>query len=227
MIPQLIKINKDTGDVELHDDVYVIYPFNKLIKTRMFMEGDHDGRKKHMHLLIFKFIYLYANYRSRVAAIPDKERMTRAIKDAGLDTRTFKVDALIQSCITRYIEHIDDEIPSARILISLNKGMMLSSYAIDTYSEQMNYVINSNNKAMNTLLMDETLDAEERDKCLMSLANSNSLLQTNLESMMTISKQLPSNIEAIRKLEKAVDEEEAQAKKLAGNKTKGRREDPK
>lgn len=201
-----------------HDAIRGMEPFNTILRRKRTMVGDADGRRKKFNFSELMYIYFMADYNSYHRALPKKEKHKKCRDDAGLPDH-WTPDEVVIKGVRKYREIIDKYIPSARILISLDKGLGMAAIAVDSYSEQMEILLEISSEQIKNVGKD---DPEAMDVIMQT----NALVRANIKEIMSIGKDLPKTIDGIKSLQVQVRKEEGSAKELAGGKKKNRREDP-
>lgn len=206
-----------TGELVInHDAIRGMEPFASILSRKRIMDGDSDGRKKVFNFMELKYIYYMADYDVHHTGLTDNERPIKARQDAGFDKK-WKPDELVIAGIAKYIEVVDKYIPTARTLISILKGLAMSSIGIDSYTKQMQLVIEANEASL-VDIKDEQIRAE--------IELNNKLIQSNIKEILDIAIKLPKVLDTITALQGKVRKEEGSAKLLQGDKNKRNREDP-
>jgi len=200
-----------------HDAIRGIEPFATLLKRQRKSKGDADGRKKILNFKELKYIYFMADWDTYHRGLSDYDRPKKAKKDCGLPV-TWSSDKVVKACIKKYKEIIDYYIPSARILIAIEKGLSMSATAIESYIAQMELVIQMNNK----LMKDASITPLEAE----SIMESNKIVQVNITEILSLGTKLPKTLDGVTALQEKVRKESGTAKKLQGDKIKRNREDP-
>jgi hypothetical protein len=203
-----------------HDVIRGIEPFASIIKRHSPSKGDSDGRKKIVNFNEIKFIYFMADWDTYHRGLPAREKEKKAKEDAGFAS-TWKPDELVLQGIKKYTEIVDEYIPSARILISLEKGLSMSAVAVQSYIAQMEKIVEMNSVQLDAL---EDLADEEASASIMA---ANKIIQENIGEILKIGRELPKTLDGIIALQEKVRKEAGTAKKLQGDRTKRNREDPK
>jgi hypothetical protein len=223
--PKLFYIDNSTLELVIDlDIVLAIKSFEDLWVRRSPVKGDSDGRLKKYNTLLFKYMVYMLSYGSPIIIIKDTvERHEKAVKLIGLPIE-FKPDAVLAAACDTFVELQDKYIPNNRNIIALKQGLQMGAHAIETYTNQMSLAIKASAQTT-TKLMDsrEGLTSE----VLMDLNQANTLLQSNLNSMITYAAKLPNTLKQIDELQDTIMREETTARELEGGRKKSRREDPK
>jgi hypothetical protein len=201
-----------------HDAIRGIEPFTTLIKRQRKTKGDADGRKKIINLKELKYVYFMADWDTYHRGLSDYDKPRKAKKDCGLPTN-WTPDEIVKACIAKYKEVVDYYMPSARILIAIEKGLSMSATAVESYIAQMETVIRMNNARLkgNNLAPEVAIEIME----------SNRVIQININEILSLGTKLPKTIDGVTALQDKVRKELGTAKKLQGDKIKRNREDPK
>jgi hypothetical protein len=208
-----------SGDLVInHDAIRGIEPFTTLIKRQRKSKGDADGRKKIINLKELKYVYFMADWDTYHRGLSDYDKPRKAKKDCDLPAN-WKPDDVVKACIKKYKEVIDYYMPSARILIAIEKGLSMSATAVESYIVQMETVIRMNNNRLKDSGLTPEVAAE--------IMESNRIIQTNITEILSLGTKLPKTIDGVSALQDKVRKELGTAKKLQGDKIKRNREDPK
>jgi len=200
-----------------HDAVRGMEPFSTILKRKRTTKGDADGRKKIINTMELKYIYFMADWDTYHSGLSTYERPIKAKRDCRLPAE-WSVNAEVKEGIKVYKEVIDYYIPSARILIALQKGLAMSATAIESYIVQMELVIKNNNSRLQEGLTAETA---------VQVMETNKIIQMNIKEILDIGTKLPKTLDGVTSLQDKVRKEAGTAKKLQGDKIKRNREDPK
>jgi len=200
-----------------HDAVRGMEPFATILKRKRTTKGDADGRKKIINTMELKYIYFMADWDTYHSGLSTYERPIKAKRDCKLPAE-WSVNAEVKEGIRIYKEVIDYYIPSARILIALQKGLAMSATAIESYIVQMELVIKNNNSRLQEGLTAETA---------VQVMETNKIIQMNIKEILDIGTKLPKTLDGVTSLQDKVRKEAGTAKKLQGDKIKRNREDPK
>lgn len=201
-----------------HDAIRGIEPFATLIKRQRKSKGDADGRKKIINLKELKYVYFMSDWDTYHRGLSDYDKPKKAKKDCGLPSN-WSPDEVVTGCIAKYKEVIDYYMPSARILIAIEKGLSMSATAVESYIIQMETVIRMNNARLN--------DGKLTPEIAVEIMESNRIIQINITEILSLGTKLPKTIDGVTSLQDKVRKELGTAKKLQGDKIKRNREDPK
>ena len=200
-----------------HDAIRAMEPFATILKRKRTSKGDADGRKKIINTMELKYIYFMADWDTYHSGLSSYERPIKAKRDCKLPSE-WSVNTEVKEGIRIYKEVIDYYIPSARILIAMQKGLAMSANAIESYIIQMEIVIRNNAKRL-----EEGLTPEGA----VLIMETNKIIQMNIKEILDIGTKLPKTLDGITSLQDKVRKEAGTAKKLQGDKIKRNREDPK
>ena len=191
----------------------------KKVKT---MKGDSDGRKKKLNTLELLYIKMRAeaDYESSIYyGLSDEDRHNKIVKNHLLPS-SYRPNTDVLKAIKVYKDIQNTYIPTARILNALQRGLMFSADAIDSYTQQIQSLLAANQAQLNNVLAGKMEEGES----IQSVLEINSLIQANLTSMLTIGQKLPKTLDEIAKLKNTVKEEKGATRRLSGGRRKFNRE---
>jgi hypothetical protein len=219
--PSLFKIEPNTQELIIDNDTLLMCKeFEFLWRKRYTCKGDYDGSKKLMNEKIFKYISSFMGYNAIYAGLSDKDKHLKIVDNIGLK-KGWEPDQAVINAMIKYREILDSYIPSNKVVTSMKAALFRSGYSLDSYTKQMDLALEAINKNLETVVTDG-LNAD----ALTVLNEANTLLQNNLNSIMSIGVKLPTIIQRIDELQSTIQAEESSARELLGGRKKGRREDP-
>lgn len=201
------------------DTVRGVKEFADILAKRKKIAGDADGRKKVMALKELLYVHGMADYGSIHSSFTGEEQHTRVKDDYGLPSN-WRPDAEVKAAIAKYKEIILSYSYTAKILNSLERGLMMSADAVDSYIEQMQIALITSRKLINTL--SETEDIET----IVAMQSTNQLIQSSIKEILSLAKTVPESLKQIRGLQEQVKKEMSESEQLKGGHSKGNREDP-
>ena len=208
-------------------EILSIKEFKKVATRVKGMPGDSDGRKKLLNTLELQFVKYYAETRLHSASIyagmPDSEKTVKIAQDIGLPDDWIPDDD-VKDAIKKYVEILNDYIPSARVLNSFERGLAVIAQSnhlvISRLSEYLGQLENIN---QNIVADDGSIDAET----VVALTAATTAVQSSVGEFVKLAKNLPDLLDTINKLRDDVRKEEGGVMRKRGNKEIGRREIPK
>lgn len=208
----------DNGTLKLSRvEITAIDEFNEVIRSDRGSEGDSDGRKKYKAFAEFLYIFFVYDYESPHSKLPDALRKEKAIKDAKLPIG-WKPTNVVKAAIKRYVAIQDAQSPSNKILISLERGLSLSSKIVDGLVNKMERTLTA---------IDKAIDAPLPTDGSVIIFPDVTPLVTDMNTLMSLSKTIPESIKAIELIREKVLQEKGSSEVIRGGREKSNREDRK
>ena len=223
---QLILYNRVTGELEINlDSVYYVPEMGAIMRRVKPTKDDEDGRKKLLNRKELIYVFHVADWSSNnfLHALTDDERLTKAKEVAKLPV-DWKCDKVVNAAINAYIEIQQKYIPSAKMLITLKRGLMSLSVYYDNLQLQNNRLTTRLTELSNaTFGTDSKLNVELINETELV----NGLLAQNAKTILDGISKLEKAHNDISAFEKKVRTEETKALEIIGGGKPYNREIPK
>lgn len=188
MIDQFIKINKETGDIEIQRDIIATYEvFNNLLRRDRGSDGDAQGRRKKRFLQELGYVYCCGDSRSypKKNGFNEDETDAYAREVTGLPDRWYP-DELVNEAI----EICKRETTSKRKRIAVSIASVLHKWE---------KIVNVCDKKIDVFL-------ENEDK--LEVGQIEDLVKL-LDKVMSIAKTAPDKFKEMEDIIKGIEEEES------------------
>jgi len=224
---QLITFNKVTGELEINlNSIYYVPDIAAIMKRRSPSMEDIVGTAKILNKKELMYVFYMADWTSTnyLQALSDEDRDREAKREARLAPE-WTPDVIVATVISKYIAIQQKYMPSARMLITLKKGL----YSLSLYYANLEKQNSTLNKRLDMLtkLAFSSNDATTNIELLKETEMVNGLLAANTKVILDGISKLEKAHNDITAFEKKVRTEETIAAEIIGGGKPYRREVPK
>lgn len=210
-------------------EIAAVPEFNALIRRDKGSEGDSDGRRKLKAYQEFLYIFYVYDYESPIAKLPDTPRITKALTLIGLPSN-WKPDKDVKAAIKTYLDLQNDLSPTNKVLISLERGLNLSSKIIDSLVSKMERTLALVEEASNKINTPTDFDKLEVPGAITPVHTTVfpdiTPLVSDMNTLISLSERIPSAIKTIEVVREKVNQEKGSSEIIRGGREKRNREDP-